>query len=178
MVAALKQLASESQAHAAVQKDMVQELKQLTSDFKTQATLQTAMTEVLKSMHALMISVSAENKKQARCARLQTAWLHAEAGAFTITIMNEYSQLSTTTSTDCARGVLKSFMEGNGQYIDEKYLVREPNHYSLSEAQKNECRAAFRTALVNQIHVLTGSKPRLDEQDVGGVKRWAIYCGE
>eukprot|EP00955_Chlamydomonas_euryale_P090903 364582-Chlamydomonas_euryale.AAC.9 len=116
MVAALKQLASESLAHAAVQKDMVQELKQLTSDSKTQATLQTNMTEVLKGMHALMLSAKLENAKQAKCKRLQTAWLHAEAGAFKFQGQNVFRQ-EYITSTAYVREVLKTFMQGNGHFI-------------------------------------------------------------
>eukprot|EP00955_Chlamydomonas_euryale_P070353 360737-Chlamydomonas_euryale.AAC.4 len=175
-VATLRQLASQSQAQAAIQKDTVLELKQLPPQLQAQAALQMDIAAELQRMHASMLLTHAENQKQNRCLRLQAAMTNADAGAFKF----ETQGGQDTTSTDLVRRVLMSFMRGDSHCIEDEYLVLDttPGYNALPNEQTNKGREAFRTSLAIQIHGLTGIKPRLEEQDIGGVKRWAIYCGD
>eukprot|EP00955_Chlamydomonas_euryale_P090896 364582-Chlamydomonas_euryale.AAC.2 len=143
--------------------DVVAALKQLASQSQAQ-------TAILNKMAALLQKLQKDQLEHNRSSRLQAALANAEASAFKCRMHGSW-----TTSAAFVREVLLSFMQGYGCYIDNEYVVSEADYY-VSGDWEEQGREAFREALVDQIHQLTGMEPGMEEPDTSSTEdRWTIY---
>lgn len=64
-------------------------------------------------------------------------------------------------------------MQNCGRWLPNDYFIVNDNNRGHRNTE--EQRAAFRTALSEQIHSLTGQKPRLELQKRGEGEQWIIF---
>lgn len=72
------------------------------------------------------------------------------------------------TSAALLREIFSQFIRGKGIWLSEEYYIGATNNPAS--------RQAFRDAVVYRVHVLTGKKPRLNEQEnSSGRMQWALF---
>jgi len=87
--------------------------------------------------------------------------------------MNEftyYESRGSIESGELVRKILFSFRRGFGHYLPDEAYLQQP-YYLRDEAEKKKSASEFRTQLIDQIHALTGQKPRIVAEN----SRFAIY---
>mmetsp|Transcript_24522 Transcript_24522/g.44347 ORF Transcript_24522/g.44347 Transcript_24522/m.44347 type:complete len:192 (-) Transcript_24522:177-752(-) len=99
---------------------------------------------------------------QTKLQALAFAMDHAEQGSFTY---RTYTSYSTQQSSALIPGIVLSFRRNMGNYIPEGKV--ESGEGDESTQKKN-----FHEALINQIHSLTGTKPKIQK---GANGNYAIY---
>jgi hypothetical protein len=84
-----------------------------------------------------------------------------------------YEDLKEISSETLVRHILFSFQKGMGLYISNVAALQK-HGISDSEEKVRKSQQGFRDSLVDQIHALTGEKPRIAEPSKAGAN-YAIY---
>lgn len=118
--------------------------------------VQTSLVEVVNTQTA----IQAEMEQQIKLTRLQWAIDHVDYGSFVYCNGQNNSRMH---SKDIAKTILYWFMKGYGYYVGNDSMLS----YCSIETEREKSRQQFRNKLSDQIHFLTGVKPKvqLDAKD-------------
>jgi hypothetical protein len=122
------------------------------------ADLKTSTETIVAAINASKTETLAAIEQLGRVQSLQWAMANASLGQFTCykVANTSYGSHSQTMSVDIVKRLLGAFMRGMGAYVETHYL--ETAGYGRHVEDQSE---KFLDALVEQIHVLTGQKPRV-----------------
>jgi hypothetical protein len=131
----------------------------------TEAITTTLVTAIESAKKETIAAIERSRKIQS----LQWAIANVSVGQFTCyKATSSAYNFEKTTSADIVKRILCHFMRENGSYVDNYYL--ESPSYGRQEDGLHE---KFLDALVEQIHLLTGQKPRVEKKKDGN--KTAIY---
>jgi hypothetical protein len=154
-----------------VQKSCVQSQKASTTAQQASTAAQKAMQARLDSMESsLSASLQAQKAMQAKLEALEgaavqqtllSAWDHSTVGEFEFSTGD-----GPVKSGVVVKEVLEAFMQDCGAWMHDTIYI---------DTSDEAGRAKFRDKFSNQIHILTGVKPRLEEElNSEKKKQWAI----
>jgi hypothetical protein len=126
------------------------------------STLEQNTTGKISEMNAqMMLYLDKMNKNislQMKHQRLDWAFTHSDYGSFEYHEMSKYGNLQ---SSALIKSIVSSFRQGLGRHITNFFI------YTGGKSDK----AAFHTAIVDQLFGLLGTKPRVVQQE----EKWIIY---
>lgn len=137
---------------------------------ETIATTTTQYTALLTQLMTLTTTVT----KSSKVSTLQWAIKNViVVGQFTYLRQKE-SHRTSYSSEGMVPEILMSFMRGTGHIIEGYILTMSQIEQFKTSAGTATARTAFHTALVNQIHTLTGVQPRI-APEVSNPTQFSIY---
>jgi hypothetical protein len=120
-----------------------------------------------RSLSAIKSTLEAQERRQS----LQWAITNADMNGFLYYYFYQGS-VNELGSGGLVRYVLSRFLKGQGMYIEDRRMSDGSAYANLTSAEERQDKLeqdqkTFREKLVDQIHGLTGVKPRIDKDDKG-----------
>ena len=124
--------------------------------------LMTTLVDISTELKDLRAALVDENNKNSKISSLQFALLHADIGQFKYcaTVEDLTYHRQTFSSKDILPEIVMSFMREQGRYIEG--YVEGDSPWEMTPADIARARIGFETALCDQIHGLTGTRPRIE----------------
>jgi hypothetical protein len=125
----------------------------------------TEVTTAINNLMTAVINLDKGNTNSSKVQTLQFALVNAAIGEFKFggsEILQSWQYSNSqhglnTTSRTIIPDIIMSFMRGNGHFVEG--YIRTNATSGTQEEQKMKARTDFETALCNQIHSLTGTRP-------------------